>query len=74
MSTDNMVNPGYFSSDEPHAEVPAYVLIAHRDINAFQAAVSKKMLEEYRPLGGVYVAMSNNAPVFCQSLVLSTYA
>lgn len=53
----------------------AYVMVAQRDPTAFSAAVSKLIAEKnYRPSGGVFIAMANNTPIFCQALVLANYA
>jgi len=63
-----------FKSDDIHTVNPAYRLVAQRDPEAFSAAVSKLIVEQqYKPVGGVFVAMSNNTPIFCQSMILNKY-
>ncbi len=72
MSGNDDSQGSFFSADTPQASLPAYVLVSQRDAAGFSAAVSQLIAEKnYRPSGGVFVAMSNNAPVFCQALVLA---
>jgi hypothetical protein len=66
---DPMVN--YFKSEDVQINKPAYVLVTQRSPEEFSAAVSKLIVEgQYKPVGGVFVAMSNDSPVFCQAMIL----